>query len=341
MAHQSGISVSDNLSAVFREALSGEHTRAIKVSIANERLEATATQAVQGTFEDDFAHLSQLLDATLPSYILVCFDTDDSLIAKWLLCTYVPDAAPVRAKMLYASSKASLTKCLGESYFSDEVFGTTMEEFSADGYRQHRRHVESGAPLTEREEEMQRVRDIESSAAEVPTMDTRRNHVSGATIALSSDAEQALAEYAAGSVNLVTLSFDIENEQFVLDRCESLQSHEELTKCLPVDSPRYVLYWYGSSTSLFVYSCPTTSSIRERMIFSSFKYGFLVTIKGMGIGFDVKLEIDNPTAELSAEALAEEVGARTAAVAANAHVTQPKFKRPAPPGRRPRTNNNS
>ncbi|KAJ2438239.1 Twinfilin-1 [Coemansia sp. RSA 2424] len=239
--------------------------------------------------------------------------------------------------MLYASSKAAVTKSLGESYFVDDMFGTTREEFSANGYRQHRRHVESSAPLTEREEEMQRIRQMESSAAETPTMDSRRQHVSGATVAMDDELRQALGEYIRGSTNFVLVAWDSATESFCLNQKAWLEHSDALVQAVPSDSPCYAFYWYGGSTSLFVYSCPPASNVRQRMVYSSFKYGFLVTVKQMGVDVHVKMEVDSLD-ELSSAAIAEEVEARAAAEEAPraAPTTQPKFKRPAPPGR-PRT----
>ncbi|KAJ2330674.1 hypothetical protein GGH91_006607 [Coemansia sp. RSA 2671] len=103
------------------------------------------------------------------------------------------------------------------------------------------------------------------------------------------------------------------------------------------DSPCYAFYWYEGSTSLFVYSCPSVSNVRQRMVYSSFKYGFLVTVKQMGVNVHVKMEVDSID-ELSAAAIAEEIQAKAAEEAPRAApATQAKFKRPAPPGR-PRTN---
>ncbi|KAJ2467661.1 Twinfilin-1, partial [Coemansia sp. RSA 2322] len=204
MAHQSGIRVSSDLSAAFVDALGSDAgVRALKISIVGESLEATERVALRGALEDDFASIHQLLEAAEPCYMAVRLDGSDAP-SRWLLGTYVPDGASVRAKMLYASSKAAVTKALGESYFVDYMFGTTRDDFSAAGYRQHRRHVESSAPLTEREEEMQRVRLMESSAAEAPTMDSRRQHAASAgAVAMDDGLRQALGEYIRGSVNLV------------------------------------------------------------------------------------------------------------------------------------------
>ena len=60
--------------------------------------------------------------------------------------------------MLYASTRASLKKSLGDYYFSDELYGTDKNEFTLDGYRKHRKSVSSAPALTQREEEIQRMR---------------------------------------------------------------------------------------------------------------------------------------------------------------------------------------
>ncbi len=39
---------------------------------------------------------------------------------------YVPDNAPVRLKMLYASTRATLRKVFGDHRFRFEVFATTL-----------------------------------------------------------------------------------------------------------------------------------------------------------------------------------------------------------------------
>ncbi|KAJ1721044.1 Twinfilin-1 [Coemansia biformis] len=337
MAHQSGIRVSDGLAERFHSALSDAAVRAIKVTIAGEELEASGGVAAQGTLADDLARVPALLDATEPCYLLVRLDlaeNDGAATSRWLLAAYLPDAAHVRAKMLYASSKAALAKSLGESYFVDDMFGTTPDEFSPGGYQRHRRHVEAAAPLTEREKEMERIRDLESNSA-LPTMDSRRTHLSEAPQLLDPEAEEAMGRFATGAVNFVLLAIDMSAEAVKLVREDSLQSHDELARLVPGDTPSYVLYWYDSATSVFIYSCPSASSVRERMVYSTFRRGFTANAEKLGINMDIRFEFDSP-ADITAAALADEVAARTAPAPRPVAATQQKFKRPAPPSRRPR-----
>ncbi|KAJ2784257.1 Twinfilin-1 [Coemansia javaensis] len=330
MAHQSGIRVSDELAAAFHSA-AGRGVRAIKVQIAGEALAAAGEQAAQGALEEDLDRVPQLLDAAEPCYVLVRLDADP---ARWLLAAYVPDAARVRAKMLYASTKATLARSLGDSHFADDMFGTAPDEFSGAGYRRHRQHAESAAPLTQRELEMERVRDLESaSASAAATMDDRRSHVRPAPCVLAPEAEAALARFAAGTVNFVLLAVDAAAEAVRVVREASLQSHADLARAVPADAPSYVLYWYDSATSVFIYSCPAASSVRDRMVHSTFRRAFAAAARDAGISVDVRPEFDCP-ADITGAALAAEVAARAPGPAAP---PPPRFKRPAPPGRRPRT----
>ncbi|KAJ2398679.1 Twinfilin-1 [Coemansia sp. RSA 2559] len=345
MAHQSGIQVSAALSAKFIDALADASVRALKVSIVNESLEATGSVPVSGTFEQDMDSLDDLFEDNDPCYVLVRLDdVSDGVQNKWVFCSYVPDSAKVRAKMLYASTKATATKLLGDSYFVDDIFGSTADDFSAAGYRRHRQHVASDAPLTERELELERIRDLDD--AQLTTMESRKSHVSGATYPLDGAAREALADYARGTVNFVALRIDAKTEAVALDRAESLQSHNDVASAFPNDAPRFAFYWYDGATSLFVYSCPTASNVRERMVYSSFRHGLLVAVQEeLGVAVHARLEVDDPEAALAAEALAQEVADRVPAGASSsdapssrlAPATQTKFKRPLPPGRRPRT----
>lgn len=47
---------------------------------------------------------------------------------EWVLISWSPDDSPVRQKMLYASTKATLKKEFGAAQIKDEIFGTIEVE---------------------------------------------------------------------------------------------------------------------------------------------------------------------------------------------------------------------
>lgn len=76
----------------------------------------------------------------------------------------MPDAAKVRSKMLFASSRLTLVRELGSEHFRETIFVTMPEELSAAGFDRHDRHIELEAPLTEEERSLGEVRRAEAEA---------------------------------------------------------------------------------------------------------------------------------------------------------------------------------
>lgn len=53
-------------------------------------------------------------------------DTKNSSGYEWLFLSWSPDTAPIRQKMLYASTKATLKQEFGTSQIKEELHGTIM-----------------------------------------------------------------------------------------------------------------------------------------------------------------------------------------------------------------------
>ena len=56
--------------------------------------------------------------------------------AEWLLVMFVPDDAKVRDKMVYASTRDSLKRDLGYSFFAADMHVTERSELSFDAFDQ-------------------------------------------------------------------------------------------------------------------------------------------------------------------------------------------------------------
>jgi twinfilin len=109
-------------------------------------------------------------------------------------------------KMLYASTRASLMKTLGSALFTDSIFATSKSDLSIESYHAHRQHVLAPKPLSSREQELSDLRQAESTTADYSGSRQRVNHIgTGIGMPWSSNAEEALAELAAGQISLVVL----------------------------------------------------------------------------------------------------------------------------------------
>lgn len=58
--------------------------------------------------------------------LIIRLDSKNSSGYEWLFISWSPDTAPVRQKMLYASTKATLKQEFGTSQIKEELHGTVM-----------------------------------------------------------------------------------------------------------------------------------------------------------------------------------------------------------------------
>lgn len=114
MSHQTGIRANDALKKLFTKCRDGK-IRVLKVSIENEELIPAAFSKPVNKWQDDYDKMIKpLIIENQPAYILYRLDTKSSDSGyDWLFISWSPDTAPVRQKMLYASTKATLKQEFG------------------------------------------------------------------------------------------------------------------------------------------------------------------------------------------------------------------------------------
>jgi twinfilin-like protein len=77
-------------------------------------------------FFSSLPQLSSILQPKTPIYLLLRRPTSTS--SSLIALTYIPSNAPVRPKMLFASTRTSLTRELGTEKFGSSVFATEEDE---------------------------------------------------------------------------------------------------------------------------------------------------------------------------------------------------------------------
>ncbi|KAI3646023.1 hypothetical protein MP228_008951 [Amoeboaphelidium protococcarum] len=301
MSHQSGISVSPQVVSKFKELSSNDSQRLMRIVINEETLTVASVEQKKSTWQDDFSVATRLLQNDTPSYIV--YKKDDG---NFILLCHVPDNAKVRDKMLYASTKATLMKELGDSLFVDSVYGTSVQDFSAEGYRKHQTHQQSSAPLTTRELELQQVK-LSETGADIGAS-SKKSHVSGISFPLSKKSDDALAAFQGQSQSFII--FHIDNETIEVLKSSYANSltaiHDELIK---LKHPCYSLFQYQNING-FVYYCPGVSSVKLKMVYSSCKGALMSHIASAGIEVQRKIEIVDEK-DLSEDNLMIELGLKT------------------------------
>lgn len=132
--------------------------------------------------------------------VLRRYDDDPKLLA----ITYVPDSAPVRQKMLFASTRLTLVRDLGLEHFRETIYFTVADEFSEAGFKKHDAHTQLEAPLTEEERALGEVKAAELAAS--TGTGTREIHLSKSlAMPVTEDAIAAMKAVGEGGDRVVTM----------------------------------------------------------------------------------------------------------------------------------------
>ncbi|EIN07507.1 actin depolymerizing protein [Punctularia strigosozonata HHB-11173 SS5] len=350
MSAASGIGVSPALSDAFAAAVDEPHTaRFIKVAIRNESLVPDGELAPAGSFTDDLNKLQSLLSDDVPAYVLARLDDG----AGWLAISYVPDTAGVRDKMLYASTRASLTKSLGAPHFTDTLFATSKSDLTPSGYAAHLAHLAAPKPMTPREQEAAAVRAAERAAGQDDYRGSgaRVAHVGGqGAVGLTwhPDAEGAVRRLAdVNASRIVVLTIEPATETLTLQSDVECPV-DQLGAVLPTDAPCFAFFAWAHSASkrevVYVYSCPTGAPVKPRMVYSSAflsTYNAARALLGETVLSARKVQTSDPR-EIDEAFLRAELGFSPAAAApvsekaggGAASSEKKPFARPSRPGRR-------
>lgn len=195
---QSGISASQELVSQFSEFLASESHFGLLVTIASEKLQPLQllTSSPGAAFADNVNSLLKphvKLNEAL-YVILRRYPSSPALVGV----TYVPDTAPVRQKMLFASTERTLVRELGTEHFRETFFATSPDELTPAGFDKHDAHSAVEAPLTEEERSLGAVRKAEQEAGQ--GTGTREIHLSqNLATPIAENALDALRELGSGS----------------------------------------------------------------------------------------------------------------------------------------------
>lgn len=304
---------SQELQDAFNSLVSSDDQRALLAGIDNETLVPRQTIPLESTdFTSDLSQVSSLLQPNAAAYILL--KTHPDAPDGYAAITYVPNAAPVRQKMLFASTRLTLVRELGIERFRQTVFATEKSELTAEGWAKHQAHEAQAAPLTEEESLLGGVKDAE--ARESQGTGARRGHVSSRVDVKTGEgvleALRSLREEGCKGT-LVQLKYALPDETLQLESSADGVAPADVASAISTTEPRYTFYSHPSAPGstpaiLFIYTCPSGSKIKERMIYSTGKsWTRTVAERDAGIAIAKSLEATEPD-ELGVEVLDAGVG---------------------------------
>ncbi|NWW52919.1 TWF2 protein, partial [Pedionomus torquatus] len=287
------LSATTELRDFFAKARNGS-VRLIKVIIEDEQLVLGAHKELSRRWDNDYdAFVLPLLDEQQPCYVLYRLDSQNAQGYEWLFISWSPDSSPVRLKMLYAATRATVKKEFGGGHIKDEMFGTVKEDVSLSGYQKHVSSCSAPAPLTAAEQELQQIR-INEVKTEI-SVESKHQTLQGLAFPLQLDAQQAIQALKQKKINYIQLKLDLERETIDLVHTSPTEI-ADLPKRIPQDSARYHFFLYKHS-----HEGDYLESVGDRQgrVLDTVEQEFCLEIAK-------KIEIDDG-AELTAEFLYEEV----------------------------------
>jgi twinfilin-like protein len=257
--------------------------------------------------------------------------------------TYIPTNAPVRSKTLFASTRTTLVRELGIEKFQDTLFCTDVEEILDPKQWAGRKSDKDGqatdsALLSTEERELQGVRRAEDEERHgTKGRDTGVGGTIGEVQAgnrlmmkITDDAKEAVASLSSSQGGEV-VQLGIVSEALVLRSSAKDVQPAELAAQISSTEPTYTFYHYpGSSSVLFIYTCPSGSKIKDRMVYASSRAFVPIIAKDQGVEVAKRLEFGTPE-EVTADALKKVVEPKGEEPSGR---TGGGFARPKRPGKR-------
>jgi len=325
MSHQTGIQPDEQLAKFMAKCKTTTKTRVFKVSIKDEQLVFDEHKETQGKWAADYERFvkSLVLDKQ-PCYLLFRSDNKNCNTGQyeWHLIVWSPEGSPVREKMLYASTKATLKKEFGTNHLTCDYFASCQDELSLPSYLSflERKKKEGNGEhdpelLTAQEHDLRIIRREEAELSTQSSKPTRT--LPGVEFPLTEDALNALSDLKEGVISYLQLLIDAKDEVIGLARRESHKEFDikDLPSKIPADAPRYHLFLFPHNhaglyhkSTVFIYSVVgSTCSVKQRMLYSSCKNALMsVLLDKIGITVDKKIECDDPS-ELTIEYLIDQL----------------------------------
>lgn len=323
MSTQSGITISSQLNDAYKNLSTNS---ALIIKISSDSTELIPNQIITGSdnttsttkditiLEPIFEKLTNQISQEFPhpSYIVISYNSNQYFIS------FIPDIAPIKQKMLYASTKNSLITSLGGNKLIKKFAWTELDELTLNYFIKSidddqgsnikkKEEEELNSLLTEDEITLQKLNNLSLYSTtnhhhhhhhgfkkKLPSMTNDDGSTTGSgnadqdilykftpelTEQLQSIIENSSPESSNDNDNKKSLiSFNIDTTKELLT-LKSIDTQIEINQLIDTlnnhtssrISPQYILYNYQIGKLAFIYSCPSGSSVKDRMIYASFK----------------------------------------------------------------------
>jgi twinfilin-like protein len=282
------LQLSSKLVSFFEQA-QNDPIRWIQTKIDDVTFDLTTSGKSSGDLTKDLKDLQAKLDKEA-CIALVCVD-ENSSPKKWVVLAYVPQTSVVKKRMLYASGRQDIKTKLGQQYFKGEAHIAESSELTAQVVLREKTDHED-LPYTLAELSLKE--DVALSARPGEKLEKGMANVQ---FGLSKDMEDAIEEFNAGKVDWVACKVEKDEKIYLVEKTKIGNIKQSVTSKIDPKEPRFYLARrlgtpVGDQTYL-VFSCPETSAIKLRMVYSTCKATLLELASLGGVKYRL-LEIRAP-----------------------------------------------
>lgn len=286
MSTQSGITASPELVDAFNKlsspalviTLSEDATQLVEdESFAQPS--ASSTPAVLESLHDHFS-------ASFPEPGYAVFAKSDGLLSDIVFLSFIPDLAPIKKKLLFASTKNTLLQQFGSKIAKHYTLALTeLEELTHEAFLSATLAAEDKSLWTEKERDLDKLNALEtltlSQSTQLPSMHKDTS--------LFFQIDSSLAAVLKGDLThkLVVMNIDTNSEVLVLtadvgdvqvlNLVESAQRAVDGSHAEP--TPLYALFGYAPQKAAFIYLCPSGCKVKARMVYAANKQGLILHLK--------------------------------------------------------------
>jgi len=267
----SGIAVSAELKADFLAIQGDASVFCVQVGV-NRKATKFVKQQVVNTTQDkkaDFQAMQAVMDSRLPCYAIF---RSPRVAQKWVCLFYCPSSAPVRQRMVFASSVNSLKSGFGSSLFAGDYHATSESEVALNEYLGTFEELDREAVMTFDEVEAERA---EHESARMASRGATKTQVE-IPIKIDDQVLGSLQEHKAGSISTVVLK--IAKNETVCRVDSGTFSFDEVTAFMLDKKPRYIVHTHNYSHEetkmnkvLFIYYCPEGAKPKHKMMYAAVK----------------------------------------------------------------------
>ncbi|KAH3671992.1 hypothetical protein WICMUC_004499 [Wickerhamomyces mucosus] len=282
MSAQSGIIPSKNLLLKFKEFINSQSSILI-ANITNESIQLIEIIEGSNNLSNDFIELKSKLSESIPRYIIIKSELNNNnkndvavsnLDNYYTFISYVPDYSSIKEKMLYASSKTSLIKHLGSEYFNNILFLNDIDEIDYNNYKNSiGNEIDNDLnSLSNREQELQNIKNAELNTLITSSTNSKRQLITHQNQFSFKFNENIKIDF--DNNILYSFNINIDKEEIYLSNQQKISQPKDLLLKISSNFPQYNLIKF-QDYEFFIYSCPSGSKVKERMIYASNKQAII------------------------------------------------------------------